>query len=83
MLMLLRDWPRMQIRSGTSPLFQSKSPYRSFAVDVGELYQLFIAYSDDHLESVYPSSFYPPDRRVSAGDKANVLRQLKQLAEKA
>ncbi len=53
-----------------------------FAVDVGELYQLFIATSGDQLEPVYPSSFYPPDRRVSAGDKASVLRQLKNLAER-
>ncbi|MDH3525270.1 MAG: hypothetical protein OES32_16960 [Acidobacteriota bacterium] len=54
-----------------------------FAVDVAETYQLFLSYDKDwdQLEPVYPSGFFPPARRVAAGDSTSVLRQLKKLAE--
>lgn len=55
-------------------------PQPEYIVDVLQLYQQFIAYSDDDLVPVYDAAFYPPGSRIEPGDAANVLRQLKLLA---
>lgn len=52
-----------------------------FAVEVGSLYQLVLAYFDDRMEPVYPSEFHPPGKRVEAGSRTEVFKNLKRLAD--
>lgn len=52
-----------------------------FILNVRELYQLFAAYEDDRLRSLYPRSFHRPGKRVAPGTARDVLESLKKIAQ--
>lgn len=53
-----------------------------YVLDVLDLYQQFVAFTDEELLPIYPSEFYHPGRLVPRGDRTTLLQQLRELAHK-